>query len=186
MKTWNIDTTHSSVTFLVRHMLVGRVRGAFNRWSGALAFSEAVPRAGSVTVRIDATSIDTGVAERDAHLRSIDFLDAREHPFITFASTEVEALSPLQLRVTGDLTIRGITREVVLDVEYGGRVRGGDSVERVGFAARTTISRKAFGITFNQVLPTGGLALGDKLEILLDVEAVEKTETVSRSAPAAA
>jgi polyisoprenoid-binding protein YceI len=186
MKTWRIDTTHSSIAFLVRHMLVSKVRGSFTRWSGALDFSEAVPRAGSVTVCIDAASIDSGVAERDAHLRSIDFLDAREHPFIVFESTDVEAMGSQQLRVIGDLTIRGITREVVLEVEYGGRVRGADGVERVGFSARTTISRKAFGITFNQVLATGGLALGDKLEILIDVEAVEKIERLSRPEPAAA
>jgi polyisoprenoid-binding protein YceI len=181
MKTWQIDTTHSSINFLVRHMLVSKVRGAFLRWSGAIDFSEAVPRAGSVTVSVDAASIDTGVAERDAHLRSIDFLDARQHPFIVFESTAVEPSGLQQLRVLGTLTIRGITREVALDVEYGGRMRDTDGVERVGFSARTTISRRAFGITFNQVLDTGGLALGDKLEILLEVEAVETQEAITRS-----
>src|SRR5262245_38441697 len=116
MKRWKIDTTHSNITFLVRHMLVSRVRGRFARWSGALQFAEAVPRAASVAVCIDAGSIDTQVAERDAHLRSIDFLDTKVHPFITFESATVEPTGARQLTVTGDLTIRGVTREVVLDV----------------------------------------------------------------------
>jgi polyisoprenoid-binding protein YceI len=172
-KTWKIDTTHSNVTFLARHMLVSKVRGSFTRWSGGLEFAEAVPRAGRATVCIDASSIDTQVAERDAHLRSIDFLDAKAHPFITFESTGVEAIGARQLRVSGDLTIRGVTREVILDVEYGGRMRDPTGTERIGFSARTSISRKAFGITFNQLLATGDFVVGDKLEILIDVEAVE-------------
>jgi polyisoprenoid-binding protein YceI len=173
LKNWTIDTVHSSITFLVRHMLVSTVRGTFTRWSGALTFAEAVPGATSVSVSVDATSVDTKVPERDARLRSMDFLGAEQHPVITFQSTMVESLGARQMTASGDLTIRGITREVVLDVEYGGRIRDPFGHERVGFSGRTTISRKAFGITFNESLAGGGLIVGDKLEILIEVEAVE-------------
>src|SRR4051794_17167129 len=123
LKQWKIDTAHSSIGFSARHMVVSTVRGRFTRWSGSFLFAEAVPGASSVDVAIDANSIDTGVAERDAHLRSIDFLEAARHPLIMFRSTMIEQAGARQLTVTGDLTIRGITREVTLDVEYGGRVR---------------------------------------------------------------
>jgi polyisoprenoid-binding protein YceI len=179
LKHWQIDPTHSSITFLVRHMLVSRVRGTFTRWSGAIQFSEAVPAAGSATVSIDATSIDTQWPDRDAHLRSIDFLEATRHPLITFVATRVESIDAgmpsgtRQLMVGGELTIRGVTREVTLDVGYGGRMRDPWGRQRVGFSARTTISRKDFGITFNQPLACGGFVIGDKLDILIEVEAVE-------------
>ncbi|MDB4969692.1 MAG: hypothetical protein JWN44_5381 [Myxococcales bacterium] len=189
LKSWKIDTVHSSITFLVRHMLVSTVRGTFTRWSGTLVFAEAVPGAASVSVSVDSTSIDTHVPERDAHLRSIDFLSAEEHPLITFQSTMVEAIGPRQMTLIGDLMIRGITREVVLDVEYGGRISDPLGHERVGFSARTTISRRAFGITFNQSLAGGGLMVGDKLEILIEVEAVEgaaRDHAVLRTRPLAA
>jgi polyisoprenoid-binding protein YceI len=172
LRKWTIDPKHSSISFGVRHMLVSRVRGSFTRFAGALEFAEAVPPASSVVVAIDAGSIDTNVPERDAHLISSDFLASERHPFIWFRSTRVEASGPARLRVHGDLTIRGVTREVALDVEYGGRVRDPDGKERVGFAARAGFSRKAFGITFNRVIDAGGLALGDTIEVLIDVSAV--------------
>ncbi len=173
LKRWKIDPAHSNITFLVRHMLVSTVRGRFTRWSGALLFAEAIPGAASVDIAIDASSIDTGVPERDAHLRSLDFLETARHPLITFRSTMVEPVSARQMTVSGDLTIRGVTREVRLDVEYGGRMRDPFGRERVGFSARTAISRKAFGISFDEVLAGGGFVVGDKLEILIEVEAVE-------------
>jgi polyisoprenoid-binding protein YceI len=175
LKTWKIDTTHSNISFLVRHMLVSKVHGQFTRWSGAIEFAEAVPRAGRVTVVIDASSIDTQLPARDQHLRSSDFLDVRQHPYIVFESASVEAIAARQLRVIGSLTLRGVTREVVLDVEYGGRMRDANGIEHVGFSARTTISRKAFGMTFNEVLPAGGLVVGDKLELIIDIEAADAT-----------
>jgi polyisoprenoid-binding protein YceI len=185
LRTWKIDTTHSNISFLVRHMLVSKVHGQFTSWSGAIDFAEAVPSAGRVVVVIDAASIDTQLPERDKHLRSSDFLDVRDHPFIVFESASVEATGAQQLKVIGSLTLRGVTREVVLDVEYGGRMRDGKGIERIGFSARTTISRKAFGITFNEVLPAGGLVVGDKLEILIDVEAAEAFATDAEQSAAA-
>src|ERR1700751_3728003 len=118
LKQWKIDSAHSSVGFAVRHMVVSTVRGRFTRWSGSFVFAEAVPGASSVEVAIDASSIETGVPERDAHLRSIDFLEAARHPLMMFRSTMIESAGTRQLTVTGDLPIRGITREVTLDVEY--------------------------------------------------------------------
>jgi polyisoprenoid-binding protein YceI len=177
LKTWKIDATHSSISFLVRHMLVSRIHGSFARWSGDVRFSEAIPASGSVTARIEAASIDTREAKRDAHLRSGDFLDVAQHPFIDFRSTSVESLGGRDLVVIGELTLRGVTREVRLEVEYGGRMRDPNGVERVGFTARGSISRKAFGITFNQVLESGGLALGDRMELRIDVAAIEERAT---------
>ena len=184
LKQWKIDSVHSSIGFSARHMVVSTVRGRFTRWSGSFVFAEAVPGASSVEVAIDAGSIDTGVPERDAHLRSIDFLEAARHPLIMFRSTMIEPAGTRQLTVTGDLTIRGVTREVMLDVEYGGRVRDPLGKERVGFSARATISRKDFGITFQQALANGSLVVGDKLEITMEIEALEQAQRVL-SPPAA-
>src|SRR6266542_1201970 len=172
MTTWNIDTIHSTVGFVVRHMLVSKVRGRFNRWSGRLRFDEPDHPTASVSVEIDAGSIDTNDAQRDAHLRSADFLDVERFPRISFHSTRVEASGAGGLLLVGELTIRGVTREVLLEVEYGGRMRDPDGNERAGFTAHTTINRRAFGVTFNQVLDSGGLALGDKLEIIIEIEAI--------------
>ena len=196
-KRWKIDPTHSSLSMVVRHMLVSRVRGQFQRWGGVLELDGA-SRGGltSVSVCIDAASIDTQVPMRDAHLRSRDFLDAARHPTIGFRSTSVVPVGPSRtslsghdsparaFQVTGELTLRGVTRAVVLDATYEGRVRDLDGVERIGFSALATISRKAFGITFNHVLDTGGLAIGDKLELCIDLAAVQERAEVLRQ-PAA-
>ena len=182
MTSWKIDTVHSTISFLVRHMLVSRVRGTFNRWEGGFDFDEADPTVGFATARIAADSVDTNDATRDAHLRSSDFLDVARFPVIGFRSTRVSALGAAEpgkertLQLAGALTIRGVTREVLLDVEFGGRMRDPDGVVRVGFSARTTINRRAFGIVFNQMLDAGGLALGDKLEIAIEIEAVREAE----------
>jgi polyisoprenoid-binding protein YceI len=186
LKQWKIDSAHSSIGFSVRHMVVSTVRGRFTRWSGSFVFAEAVPGASSVEVAIDASSIDTQVPERDAHLRSIDFLEAARHPLITFRSTMVEPVGARQMTVTGELTIRGITREVTLEVEYGGRVRDPLGRERVGFSAHTAVSRKDFGITFQQALANGSLVVGDKLDITMEIEAVEQVARVLTPPGAAA
>jgi polyisoprenoid-binding protein YceI len=190
MTSWKIDTVHSTISFLVRHMLVSRVHGTFNRWEGRFVFDEADPAAGFATARIEADSVDTNDATRDAHLRSSDFLDVGRFPTIGFRSTRVSALEPSEpgpdpgpdsgrqrkLQLAGALTIRGVTREVLLDVELGGRMRDPEGIVRIGFSARTTIQRRAFGIVFNQMLDAGGLALGDKLDITIEIEAVQEAE----------
>jgi polyisoprenoid-binding protein YceI len=170
--TWNIDTSHSGVHFSVRHMLVSKVRGHFARYSGVARIDEADMTHSQVEVRIEAGSIDTGVADRDAHLRSADFLGVEQFPEIHFRSKRIEKLAETDYAVVGDLTIRGNTREVTLNVEYSGRARDPWGGERIGFIAKTSLDRKDFGLTWNQVLETGGLVVGDRLDIDLDVEAV--------------
>jgi polyisoprenoid-binding protein YceI len=165
---WEFDLAHSSVSFWVRYMLVSRIRGELTRWGGTFHFDEAAPSAARVDIWIDAASIDTHEPERDAHLRSADFLDVERHPRITFKSTRVERVDDRNLLLAGALTVRGVTREVLLSVEYGGRVRNPGGGHRAGFVARTVIDRKAFGIDYN----TRSLAVGDKIEIAIELQAV--------------
>ena len=179
MRSWKIDAAHSTIHFVVRHMLVSKVRGRFNRWRGELQFDEAIPASATVTAHIEADSVDTNERQRDAHIRSADFLDAARFPALSFRSTRIDASGDKRFLLVGELTIRGITREVALDVEYGGRMRDPEGHERIGFTAHTTINRRAFGVTFNQVLDSGGLALGDKLEIEVDVEAISDRGAVA-------
>ena len=174
---WDIDTTHSSVGFSVRHLLVSKVRGAFTKWSGSLLFDENAPGESRVEVTIDAASVDTHEPKRDEHLRSGDFLDVARFPELTFKSTRVESAGKGRFRVTGDLTLHGVTREVVLDVEDAGRVKDPWGGERAGFSATAAIDRKEFGIVFNQVLDAGGLALGERIDVAIEIEAVKAAQT---------
>ena len=170
---WRFDMQHSSINFMVRHLLVAKVRGRFTRWTGSVRFDESNPSASSVEVSIDADSIDTAEAQRDAHLRSPDFFDVGRHPKIAFKSTKVERVGSTSYKVNGELTIRGVTRPAVLEVEHGGCLRDPFGNERAGFSAKALIDRKEFGITFNQVLDHGGLALGELVTIDIDVEATK-------------
>lgn len=171
---WEIDTTHSGIHFWVRHLMVSKVRGTFGRWSGALRLGEGDLAGSSVSVDIDAASIDTREAKRDEHLRSPDFLDVGAHPRITFEGREVEVVADDALRIRGDLTIRGITRPVTLDVEHGGRARDPWGGERIGFSATTAVDRRDFGLTWNMALEAGGVIVGDKVTITIEIEAVRK------------
>lgn len=170
---WEFDLVHSSINFWVRHLMVSKVHGRFGKWSGFIELDEANPGASRTEVQIDASSIDTKEAQRDGHLRSPDFLDVEKHPSIVFRSTAVESGDDKRYRVQGDLTIRGTTRPVVLDVEYAGRVKDPWGGERAGFTAKTSIDRKDFGLTWNQTLDAGGVVVGDKVEIDLEIEAVK-------------
>src|SRR5512134_539867 len=173
---WEIDSGHSSIHFMVRHLVLAKVRGKFTRWSGSLTAEPGDPERASVDVVIDASSIDTGVAERDAHLRSADFFDAANHPEITFRSRESQPVGNGRLSVAGDLSIRGITHPVTLDIEFAGRAKDPWGNERAGFTAKTSIDRKEFGLTWNQALETGGLMVGERVDIEIDVEAVRQLE----------
>ena len=175
LEKWEIDSSHSGIHFSVRHMVVAKVRGQFARWSGTFLAEDGDLARAKVNVVIDASSIDTGVADRDTHLKSPDFFDVASFPEITFKSNGVEKLSDETLRVTGDLTIRGVTREVVLDVEYAGRTKDPWGNERAGFTATTAIDRKDFGLTWNQVLEAGGVMVGDRVTIEIEVEAVKQS-----------
>jgi polyisoprenoid-binding protein YceI len=171
---WQIDPVHTTVEFAVRHMMIATVRGHFSKVSGTVGFDpEADPSTWWTDITIDAASIDTREEQRDNHLRSPDFLDVANHPTITFKSKRVEVLSPdkRRFRVVGDLTIRGITREEVLEAEYLGRVKDPYGNERVGFSATTTINRKDYGANWNMVLEAGGFIVGDELKVTIEVEA---------------
>jgi polyisoprenoid-binding protein YceI len=174
---WVIDGGHSGIQFSVRHLVISKVRGQFTRWSSNI-FVEGDDLSGaSVEALIDSSSITTGVADRDAHLKSADFLDVANHPAIVFKSRIVEKLRGNALRIVGNLTIRGVTREVVLDVEDNGRTKDPWGHERAGFAAKAKLDRKEFGLTWNQLLETGGLVVGDGVEVEIEVEAVRQEET---------
>ncbi|MBI3074402.1 MAG: YceI family protein [Deltaproteobacteria bacterium] len=170
---WNIDTAHSGINFSVRHMVISKVRGRFAKWSGSVNLADDLAKA-SVAVSIDAASIDTGVPDRDAHLRSGDFLDAEKYPALLFRSRKIERQGDKVSRVVGDLTIRDVTREVTLDVEEGGRAKDPWGNERIGLCARTSLDRKEFGLKWNQVLEAGGLLIGDRVDVDIEIEAVKK------------
>jgi polyisoprenoid-binding protein YceI len=170
---WNVDATHSGVHFSIRHMVVSKVRGRFAKYAGTIALDEADLTRSVVQATIDAASIDTGVEQRDQHLRSADFFDAERYPELRFKSTRIEQVGDDRYRVLGDLTIRDVTREVALDVEYGGRAKDPWGNERAGFVAKASLDRKDFGLGWNQVLEAGGVLVGDRVDIELEVEAVK-------------
>jgi polyisoprenoid-binding protein YceI len=173
---WNIDLAHSGVNFSVRHMVISKVRGRFAKFGGSLQLDEQDLTRSTLDVHIDASSIDTGVADRDAHLRSPDFLDVEKFPLLTFKSKRIEKTSEAHYRVLGDLTIRGTTREVPLEVEVGGTGKDPWGNERAGFAAHVQIDRKEFGLQWNQALETGGVLVGERVEIEIEIEAVKAAD----------
>lgn len=179
---WNIDPSHSGIHFSVRHMVISKVRGQFGRWTASFtAPADDLARA-QLKVAIDASSIDTGVTDRDGHLRSPDFFDVATHPEITYVSKTIERKGDDKLRVVGDLTIRGVTREVPLEVELTGRGKDPWGNERAGFTAKTSIDRKEFGLSWNQVLEAGGVLVGEKIEIEVEVEAVKQVAADTKAA----
>jgi polyisoprenoid-binding protein YceI len=169
---WNLDTVHSGINFSVRHMVVSKVRGRFAKFTGNIELDESDLSRSVVEATIEASSIDTGTAQRDDHLRSADFFDVEHFPQIQFRSTGIEKLGTERYRLTGELTIRGASRSIALDVEYGGRGKDPWGNERVGFTAKGAFDRKDFGLGWNQVLETGGVLVSDRVEIELEVQAV--------------
>ena len=172
--TWDFDLSHSSVNFSVRHLMVSKVHGRFQSWTGTLVIDNDDITRSRVNVEIDANSIDTKEEKRDAHLRSPDFFDVENNPKLTFNSTSVKKVSDDELEVTGDLTIRGTTKSVVLKVESNGTVKDPWGGTRAGFSAKTSINRKEFGLHWNALLETGGVVVGEKIEIGLEIEAIQK------------
>jgi polyisoprenoid-binding protein YceI len=171
MKHLNIDTSHSAVHFTVRHLVVSKVRGVFGKFSGTIDLDTDNIENSSVAVQIDAASIDTREPKRDDHLRSADFFEVEKFPTLDFKSTSVKKQGD-DLAVTGDLTIHGVTKSVVLEVEQLGASKDPWGNHRVAWSAKTEISRKDFGLTWNMVLEAGGVAVSDKIVIELDVQAV--------------
>ncbi|MEA2604406.1 MAG: hypothetical protein QOF89_5398 [Acidobacteriota bacterium] len=174
--TWQIDPAHSSVELAVKHMMFTTVRGRFKDVKGTIEVDEQNPDRSSVNAEIRTASIDTGVADRDTHLRSPDFLDVESYPTITFRSTRVEGAMDREgdrFRVVGDLTIHGTTREVTLDCVYEGRGKDPWGGERAGARATTKIDRRDWGLTWNQALEAGGILVGHDVRIEVEVQAVK-------------
>jgi polyisoprenoid-binding protein YceI len=169
---WRIDVTHSELSFRVRH-LVSRVRGTFRDWEGSITADPANLAGGSVNVEIRTASIDTNHERRDNHLRSDDFFDVENHPTMTFRSTRVQTQGE-RIRVHGDLTIRGVTRPVVLEGSYLGSVPEANGGQRMAFEASTTVNRHDFGVSWNRAAEGGGVVLGDQVTIDLVVAAVRR------------
>ena len=173
--TYTIDPTHSRIGFVARHAMVTKIRGSFNEFSGTGRLDADNPAASSVELVIQAASIDTRNADRDGHLRSNDFFDMETHPEIRFVSSAVEQLNDENYRVTGDLTIKGITKPVELALEVNGFGPDAYGGTRAGFSAKTDISRKEFGVDIDMPMDGGGVVVGDKISVELEIEAVLRT-----------
>lgn len=170
---WNIDNAHTLVQFAVRHMMLSKVRGQFEKFSGSVDLDEANPGATQVNVQVETASVNTREPQRDAHLKSPDFFDSEKFPVMKFASTRVELTGDSTAKMYGDLTIKDVTREVVLNVEFTGKAKSPWGTTSVGFTGTTKINRKDWNLTWNQVLETGGVLVGDEIEITIELELVQ-------------
>jgi len=177
--TWNVDASHSRVGFAVKHLVISTVRGEFKKYEGKVVLDEADVTKSTVEASIDTASIDTGVADRDGHLRSPDFFDTAKYPTATFKSTKVAANGKDRLAVTGDLTLRGVTKPVVLDVETSPEVKGMFGETRRAFAATTKIDRKAFGLAWSKAVEAGPV-VGDEVTLTLDLEVTKVQPKVTQ------
>jgi polyisoprenoid-binding protein YceI len=172
--TYALDPTHTRIGFVARHAMVTKVRGTFNDFQGTIRIDGDAPANSSAEVTIEARSIDTRNEDRDGHLRSNDFFDMENHPQISFASTAIEQVDEATYKVTGDLTIKGTTRPVTLDVEYHGTATDPFGNERIGFEGSTTVNRKDFGVSWNAALDSGGVMVGEKVTLELEVSAIKE------------
>ena len=175
--TWQIDSAHSGAQFTVRHMMVSNIRGEMGGLKGKVEYDPAHPERSSVEVSIDVSTINTREPKRDAHLKSADFFDVEKFPAIAFRSRRVEVAGPGKLKAIGDLTMHGVTREVVLDVDAPAEPVTMRGTLRTGATATTTISRKDFGMTWNRAIETGGVAVSDAVAITIDVAMTRPAET---------
>ncbi len=171
---YKVDTSHSLVEFAVRHMMVATVKGRFSSFDGTLAVDWQEPSRSSVEVTIDAASIDTREPQRDNHLRSADFLDVEKYPHIVFKSTRVEVLDDSHLRVHGDLTIKDVTRPVVLEATFEGKATDPWGNERIGLTATTKLDRREFGLHWNVPLESGGILVGHEVRVNIELEAIKQ------------
>ena len=185
MNTWTIDPAHTAIEFAVKHMMFTTVRGRFKDFTGTIEADETNPDRSRVTVEIQAASIDTGNADRDAHLKSADFLDVENHPIITFRSKRVEGAMKKEgdrFRMTGDLTIRGTTVEVALDCQYEGTGKDPWGGTRAGSRAEARIDRREWGLKWNQALETGGILVANEVRIEAEVQAVKEAPALAGAA----
>jgi polyisoprenoid-binding protein YceI len=170
-----LDPAHTRIGFVARHAMVTKVRGAFTDFTGLVHFDGADPGSSTVSLTIRTASIDTGNDQRDQHLRNNDFLEVDTYPEITFTSTGFHPLDEETLRLTGDLTVKGITRSISIDFAFQGAVQDPFGNQRIGFEGVAEISRKEYGVTWNAALETGGVLVGDRITLELDVSATKQS-----------
>ena len=171
--TWQIDPKHSSAQFAVTHLMISTVRGEFHQLNGTVVVDDADISKSSVNVTIDATTVDTREPDRDKHLMSSDFFDVAKYPIMAFKSTKVESAGPGRLKITGDLTIRGVTKQAVLEVTAPKPpIKDPWGLQRTAVSGSTKINRQDFGVAWNKTLDAGGVVVGDEVDINLDVEMV--------------
>jgi polyisoprenoid-binding protein YceI len=169
--TWEIDSSHTTAGFSVRHMMVTNVHGAFGKVTGTIQYDGTDASSIAADITIDAATIDTNNERRDTHLRRADFFDVSNHPTIRFSSKRVEKAADGQFKLIGDLTMRGVTKEVALDVEGPSPAVNAGRVFKIGASARATINRQDFGLTWNRAIEAGGVTVGDEVKIVLEIEA---------------
>ena len=173
---WQLDPSRSEIQFSAKHLMISTVRGRFHKFTATVDGDEQNPTAAKIDVQIEAASIDTRDEKRDGHLRSPDFLDVDQFPYLTFKSTRVERIDENHGKLVGDLTIRDVTHEVTLDVEYAGQAKTPWGATSAGFSARTKINRKDWNLNWNVALETGGWLVGDQITINIDLELVKQVE----------
>lgn len=171
---WVVDAAHSSIDFTVKHMMIANVKGAFHKFDAEIEADPADLTAADVRFSIDVTSVDTRNSDRDAHLRASDFFDAEKYPAILFRATKIERKGDGEYSVTGDVTIRDVTRPETFELTFEGVGKDPWGNEKAGFSARGKIKRSDYGLTYNAVLETGGLLIGDEIKIALEIEAVKQ------------
>lgn len=171
MKKWTVDTAHSEIGFSVKHMMVSKVKGSFASYDATVEADETDLQDALIDFKIDVASISTNNEDRDNHLRSADFFDAEKFPYITFKANEIAKKGDDAYELTGDLTIKDVTRPATFDVEYGGKATNPWGVEVVAFSGEGKVNRKDFGLTWNQTLETGGVLVGEDIKITLELEA---------------
>ena len=182
---WMIDSAHTEANFTVRHMMISNVRGQFQKVNGTVEFDEANPANTRVDMQIEVASVNTREEKRDAHLKSPDFFDAEKYPYLTLTSKRVEVKDATHARLIGDLTIRDVTKEVALDVEYNGSAKSPWGTTSAGFSAKITIRRKEWNLNWNVALETGGWLVGDDVHINVELEIVQQPEAALAAAAAA-
>lgn len=169
---WNVDTAHSSLEFVVKHMMISKAKGNFNNFEAVIEADPADLTNSKIEFSIDVNSIDTRNKDRDDHLRSADFFDIENHPTATFIAKDIQKKSDTNYDVTGDLTIRGTTKPITVDIVFEGQSKDPMSGNEVaGFSGQTTFSRKDFGLTWNAALETGGVLVGDEVKVNIEIEA---------------
>jgi polyisoprenoid-binding protein YceI len=176
MTSWKIDPAHSAIEFRVRHMMISNVRGEFKNFEGTVEFDPEAPENTRVEISIDTASIDTKVGDRDNHLRSADFFEAETYPQAIFKSNRTELLDPAHAKLYGDLTLKGITKPVVLEVEFAGLATNPWGATSAGFTGWTKINRKDWNLNWNVALETGGFLVGDDIALTIEIELIKVVE----------